>query len=381
MPEAPNTATDTDSPVTPVVQFGTSRFLQAHVDLFIDEALARGRAAGPVTVVQSSGDPARAARLAALADPAGYPVRIRGRENGAEVDRQQMVRSVRRTLSTATDWPQLVRIVCDQARYLISNTGDAGYDPRPADAADSFDQAMSFPAKLQLLLRARHDAGARPLTVMPAELIPANGARLKARVLELAALAPAAYRDWLRDRVIWANSLVDRIVSEPLHPAGAVAEPYALWAIEAQPGLVPPCEHPCVQLVDDLERAEALKLFILNLGHSWLVSRWQATPGAPALVRQFLDDPAVLAELQHLYRAEVLPAFAAAGLGAAAEDYIATTLDRIRNPFLDHRLADIAENHAEKVRRRVGGLLDWAQKKGDATPRPRLAALAAAAAG
>ena len=102
MPEA----ADTDSPVTPVVQFGTSRFLQAHVDLFIDEALARGRAAGPVTVVQSSGDPARAARLAALADPAGYPVRIRGRENGAEVDRQQMVRSVRRTLSTATDWPR-----------------------------------------------------------------------------------------------------------------------------------------------------------------------------------------------------------------------------------------------------------------------------------
>ena len=42
--------------ITPILQFGTSRFLQAHADLFISEALARGEALGPVTVVQSSGD-------------------------------------------------------------------------------------------------------------------------------------------------------------------------------------------------------------------------------------------------------------------------------------------------------------------------------------
>ncbi len=366
-----------DSVTTPIVQFGTSRFLQAHVDLFVDEAMATGRAAGPITVVQSSGDPSRAARLAALAAPQGYPVRIRGRANGETIDRQQMVCSVKRTLSTATDWEQLVGIFRDEVRYVISNTGDGGYTPRPADGGATFDQGMSFPAKLQLLLRARHDAGAHPPTVMPAELIPNNGDRLKERVLELAADAPAGYLDWLRTRVIWANSLVDRIVSEPLAPAGAVAEPYALWAIQAQPGLVPPCEHPCVQLVDDLEQAEALKLFILNLGHSWLVSRWQQTPDAPTLVREYLDDPAVLAELQDLYRTEVLPGFAAAGLGDIAQAYAATTIDRFRNPYLDHKLADIAGDHNEKVRRRVGGFLDWANAKGDDTPRPRLRALAA----
>lgn len=365
-----------DRVTTPIVQFGTSRFLQAHVDLFVDEAMADGRAAGPITVVQSSGDPSRATRLAALAAPQGYPVRIRGRAHGETIDRQQMVRSVRRTLSTATDWDMLVEIICDQAAYVISNTGDGGYAPRPADGGAVFNQSMSFPAKLQLLLRARHDAGARPLTVMPAELIPNNGDRLKERILELAADGPAEYLEWLRTGVVWANSLVDRIVSEPLDPAGAVAEPYALWAIEAQPGLVPPCDHPCVHLVDDLEQAESLKLFILNLGHSWLVSRWQETPGAPALVREYLDDPAVLAELQDLYRTEVLPGFAAAGFGDLAQDYVATTIDRFRNPYLDHKLADIAGDHPEKVRRRVGGFLDWAEAKGDDTPRPRLRALA-----
>ena len=66
---------------------------------------------------------------------------------------------------------------------------------------------------------------------------------------------------------LWVNSLVDRIVSEPLEPLGAVAEPYALWAIENRPGLEPPCRHADVVVTDDLKRYERLKLFLLNLGH------------------------------------------------------------------------------------------------------------------
>ena len=60
----------------PIVQFGTSRFLQAHADLFVSEAMARGEAIGPIAVVQSSGDPTRARRVSALAK--GYDVRLRG---------------------------------------------------------------------------------------------------------------------------------------------------------------------------------------------------------------------------------------------------------------------------------------------------------------
>ena len=53
---------------TPIVQFGTSRFLQAHADLFFSE----GTPPRALTVVQSSGDPARAARLGALAAEGGF---------------------------------------------------------------------------------------------------------------------------------------------------------------------------------------------------------------------------------------------------------------------------------------------------------------------
>ncbi len=368
-----------DEPVTPIFQFGTSRFLQAHADLFIDEAMARDAAAGPITVVQSSGDVSRAGRLKALSAPGGFPVRIRGLDQGRTVDREQRVMSVRRTLSTATDWPDLVRLLAAQADYVISNTGDRGYAEQAADAGDGFDQAMSFPAKLRLLLRARFEHDAKPLTVLPTELIRHNGQVLKTRVLALSHHDDDAFTGWLANEVIWADSLVDRIVSTALEPAGAVAEPYALWAIEKAPGLVPPCRHPCVRMVEDLEEAESLKLFILNLGHSCLVSFWRQLPDPPQTVRDLLSLAAMRAQLTELYEGEVLPAFAAAGRDAQARAYVETTMERFQNPFLEHKLADIAQNHAQKVERRIGGFLTWAKSVGDDGPKPRLEAIRAAA--
>ncbi len=43
-----------------IIQFGTSRFLQAHVDLFVHEARGAGQDVGPVTVIQTSGSAERA---------------------------------------------------------------------------------------------------------------------------------------------------------------------------------------------------------------------------------------------------------------------------------------------------------------------------------
>lgn len=364
--------------ITPILQFGTSRFLQAHADLFISEAMTRGDALGPVTVVQSSGDAGRSRRLAALAAPDGFPVRIRGLEHGGRVRRETRVTSVARALSTASDWPEIRRIATEEARVILSNTSDAGWLPQPEDAAPDFHQQMSFPAKLTHLLLARRLAGEPGLSVLPTELVARNGDQLCRRVLEIARPLDPEFADWVAAEVIFANSLVDRIVSEPLEPAGAVAEPYALWAIEDRARLTLPCRHPAVRLVPDLDRIEKLKLHILNLGHTYLVANWLVQGGAGTpLVRERLADPALRADLEALYRDEVLPVFAAAGYGAEAADYVATTLDRFANPFLDHRLSDIAQNHAEKVHRRIGTLLDWADSLGLELSAPRLRAAVA----
>lgn len=367
--------------VTPILQFGTSRFLQAHADLFISEAMESDNALGPVTVVQSSGDPARRRRLDALAAPDGYPVLIKGIEHGTPVTREVRVHSVTRTLASEADWPEIVRIAAQEAQLILSNTGDAGWKPQAEDDLPHFSQAMSYPAKLTQLLLARFQAGGAPLTVMPAELIARNGERLRERVLELAGPLSAEFARWVAERIVFANSLVDRIVSEELEPAGAVAEPYALWAIEKAGNLTLPCRHPAIALVDSLEKLEKLKLHILNLGHTYLVARWLARGGEQArLVRDDMADAAIRADLADLYEREVLPTFLAAGYGNDARTYIDVTLERFANPFLVHKLSDIAQNHGEKIERRIAAFLDWGKALGMDAGQPRLNEIAGEAA-
>ena len=362
---------------TPIVQFGTSRFLQAHVDLFVSEARARKQEVGPIAVVQSSGSAARLHRLQALADPQGFEVRIRGLENGTLIDATRTVRSITRSFSLPGDLIDVLQIIERDAEIILSNTADAGYAAQQADSSTEFSVGMSYPAKLAWFLHRRFLVGGKPIQVMPCELVPRNGDVLKDLVLALAALYSADFKDWLNTNVVWVNSLVDRIVSEPLEPAGAVAEPYALWAIEDQPGLTVPCSHPAVQVVTDLDQVETLKLFILNLGHTYLVARWLDTPGRRReFVREVLADPRERADLENLYRREVVPGFAAHGRRGDAEAYVSSTLDRFQNPFLDHRLADIAQNHAEKIQRRISAFLTWARSADASLAMPRLDALA-----
>lgn len=345
---------------TPIIQFGTSRFLQAHVDLFVSEAIDKGEALGNIAVVQTSGAAQRAGRVKALAAAGGFPVTIRGLSHGIARETTQYVTSVTRGLSTATEWDEVVNLVCEDAEILVSNTGDRGYHVGNDDASDTI--PASFPGKLLLLLHARFRAGGRSLTILPCELISRNGDRLKEIVLRLQQdrLPGRAFADWLSSGVVWGNTLVDRIVSEAIEPAGAVAEPYALWAIENQPGLTVPCAHPSVMLVDDLTPFEKLKLHILNLGHTVLADIWLKTARPQdETVKDILLDDAIHSALLRIYENEVVPGFAARGLGTEAAAYAERTLERFRNPFLQHRLSDIAGNHSEKITRRIGDFRTW----------------------
>ena len=363
----------------PILQFGTSRFLQAHFDLFVDQGYAEGSGQKRVAVVQTTSSPDSARRLAFFQSGAPYVVRVRGLEDGQLVDREDRVASIGGGVDANADWAEVERLFLE-ARWIVSNTGDRGYelspDDRPGDAVPK-----SFPAKLARLLQARFEADRPAPTLFPCELIEQNGDRLKALVLQVASDwgFGEGFARWAADETLWVNSLVDRIVSEPLEPAGAIAEPYALWAVETRPGLVMPCRHPAVVVTDDLARYERLKLFILNLGHTWMAEGWAKRGADPkALTRQLIADPAILADLEDLYEREVQPVFEALGLGAAARDYRAEVLQRFRNPFLDHYLVDIHRNHDAKKQRRFGGLIALGRQCGLRLDQPRLnAALSA----
>jgi tagaturonate reductase len=368
-----------------ILQFGTSRFLQAHVDLFVSQALDRGevgRAIGGITVVQTTRNPASAERVTALAGGGGYPVRIRGLRHGERVDETITCRAVRQALQADADWAALRDAVASDVRVIVSNTADRGYQLDEQDGPallDDLSQApSSFPAKLLVLLHHRWvTQPAAELSIFPCELIELNGDVLRDVVGSLAEQwnLKAGFVDWLWSHCIWANSLVDRIVSEALHPVGAVAEPYALWAIERRPGLVLPCAHEAIVLTDDLARHERLKLFLLNAGHTFLAERWLMDGRAESeTVQQAMNETVLRPELESFWADEVLPVFDALGQRAEAEAYLVDLRERLLNPFLDHRLADIAQNHAQKRQRRFAPITALAEQLQCDIAQPRLRA-------
>lgn len=372
-----------DSQFPPILQFGTSRFLQAHVDLFVSQALERGAALGRIAVVQSTDSPASTARTAALASGTPYRVLIQGIENGQVVEQNLWASAISRAVHATEQWPVLRKGFVEQVKVVVSNTGDRGYqlDSRDTPALLDADAPapVSFPAKLLVLLHDRWVNNPQStLSLFPCELVARNGDVLRDLLVTLArswALGDA-FEAYLIHTCRWANSLVDRIVSQALKPVGAVAEPYALWAIERQEGLTLPCSHEAIVLTDDLDDFERLKLFTLNLGHSYLAERW-LSDGRPATetVYQAMQSPALRADLEALWASEVLPVFAALGQFDAAQRYVDSVRERFGNPFLQHRLADIAVNHKDKKSRRLLPLVELAEQLAPGLEQPMLRAV------
>src|SRR6516162_4126099 len=104
----------------PIVQFGTSRFLQAHVDLFVSQALAKGEALGRIVAVQTTQSPASRKRLAAFAEGRPYVVQIKGIAGGAVVDREVEVSSVGAGVDASGRWDEVERLF-NEARCMVSN--------------------------------------------------------------------------------------------------------------------------------------------------------------------------------------------------------------------------------------------------------------------
>lgn len=201
-----------------LLQFGTSRFLEAHADLIISETMPHH----PICVVQSSRHAATAGRLRHLASPAGYPVRIQGQVDGAALEHETMITAIGKALSTATDWDG----VMDEARtcsFILSNVSEAGYLPKDADARPMFDNTMSFVAKLTLLLKARSESAGGTCTMLPLELFFYNGHHLHSLVRAQALQWGEATSviDAIDGHIWVVDSLVDRIVSGALDPVGA----------------------------------------------------------------------------------------------------------------------------------------------------------------
>lgn len=340
-----------------ILQFGGGRFLRSFFDRFVHDANESGQAVGRVVVVQST----PGSRAAALnARPEGYPLLVRGIEGDTVIDRVDRIASISRGLEAATQWDAVLEFArSPQLKYIVSNSTEAGYALDKADSPSAKPPA-SFPAKLTRVLWERFSAKASAPMILPCELFERNANRLRDLVVSLAEdwKLPEDFIAWLESDCLWLNNLVDCIVTAPPadHPLAVdepllnVREPFALFAVERPAGRdVALFEHPNIHLVDDVAPYHLRKVRMLNGAHTAMVAKFK--PAGFETVLQVVTDPSASRWVRDVLYEEIVPtlAFRAEGVALFADQ----TWDRFRNPFLNHRLADIAAHHADKVKIRL----------------------------
>jgi tagaturonate reductase len=377
-----------------ILQFGTGNFLRAFTDLMVHEANRAGVLAAGIVVVPAT--PGRNATLERLRAQGGhYHVLLEGVRDGEPVREITRVESITRTVYPDAEFDDYRAAYLDPAlTVIVSNTTEAGIVWADGDDLTAR-PPRTFPAQVTALLHDRwaHFDGARDkgLHLVCCELIEDNATTLRALVLRHAAAngLPTAFTDWVRTACAFHDSLVDRIVPGfPHDDAEAIwaelgtrdelvvkAEAYGLWAIAADPDDAGPgtslrdllpldrAGQP-VQFVTDLRPLRAAKVRILNGLHTAM-----APVGLLAgrdEVRTATANLTIAGYLGHLLHGEILPSLPQYEESEEAAEALADLADaiteRFANPFLHHRLADIALNSLSKWRtRNLPVLLDaWA---------------------
>lgn len=334
-----------------ILQFGCGNFLRAFADLFVAQANREGQRVGRIIAVQSTGDD-RAQALRAR--ECAYHVAVRGFADGKVVDEVEWVDSISRVIVAHQEWEAFLETASlPSLRWIISNVTESGLKLDPADRLESKPPA-SFAAKLLLWLHQRWLQGGSPVVIIPCELVPKNGEVVRALVEQQAALwkFPTPFLLWMNRECRWVNTLVDRIVSgrPETHsllekdPLLLATEPFALWVLEGEPLPGFP-RHPAILFSASVEDYKLRKLRILNGAHTALVVK--AMPLGIETVRSAVEHPRVGAWLRELLFTEIVPVLE--DRVDQPREFAEQTLERFKNPYLHHKLSDIAKGHEQKI--------------------------------
>jgi tagaturonate reductase len=144
-----------------------------------------------------------------------------------------------------------------------------------------------------------------------------------------------------------------------------VAEPFAFFALEDHPKSHLTFTHPAIVRAKAVEPYFLRKVRILNAAHTALLIK--AVPRGFAIVRDAVNDPALNAWLRKLLFEEIVPTLD--GRVEGGPWFAEQTLDRFKNPFLDHKFSDIALHHENKIKvRLVPTREEYAAKFGKPAP-------------
>ncbi|RZL48401.1 MAG: tagaturonate reductase [Pedobacter sp.] len=357
-----------------VLQFGTGVLLRGLPDYFIDKANRQGVFNGRVAVVKSTSG---ATKEFDEQDNL-YTLCIRGISKGEPVSENIISSAISRVISANDNWSAILEIAkCTDLQLIVSNTTEVGIQL----VNESIEQnpPVSFPAKVLAVLHERYKAlGANNsgLIIVATELIPENGKKLGAIVLELAHHnnLSADFICWLQDENKFCNSLVDRIV--PGKPDAAtlsklqeelgytdnllsMSEPYSLWAIEGDAKVAEVLDFAKVDegvvIAEDIEIYRELKVRLLNGTHT-LTSGIAFLSGI-ALVKDAMQNEQIKSYIDAVMATEIAPAIPYQVTEEQTTAFASTVKDRFANPSIEHLWLNITFQYSMKMKIRILPLL------------------------
>ena len=345
--------------VEKVIQFGEGGFLRGFADWMIQKMTDCGAFEGKVVVVQ----PIEQGMCDTLtAQGCKYTHIIRGSE-GVETS---VIDVISRCVKPYEDFESYLALAdIPSMRFIISNTTESGIVFNENDTVDKA-PAVSFPAKLTMLLKRRFDKGLSGFIVLPCELIDRNGDNLKKCVLAYADLFGFGedFKAWVESENVFTNTLVDRINTG--YPKGEelnlgyednmvnTSEYFHLWVIETDYDIEKelPFSKADLNVIvtkDKLEMYRTRKVRILNGAHTSLVP--YALLSGLDTVKSCMDDETMREHIRKCVFDEIIPT-----LDLPKDelvDYANNVLIRFSNPYIKHYLSSIALNSVSKFKVRV----------------------------
>lgn len=364
-----------------VLQFGEGNFLRAFVDWMIDKANRDGVYEGSIVLCQPI---AQGLKDMINAQDGIYTLAMRGVQNGEAVESIEVITSVSRCINPYEDYDALMELARSKdLEVIVSNTTEAGISYHEGDKLTDR-PPVSFPAKVTAFLYERYRAfGGAPdkgLLFLPVELIDNNGAELKRLILKYTAEWGLGdeFVHWVESANEFTSTLVDRIVTGyPRDEADAFSEKlgykddiidtselFNLWVIEGDKKWADklPVHRTDANVIwtDDVKPYKKRKVRILNGAHTSTVLAAYLT--GYDIVMDFMKDDVVRGFMNTVIYQEIIPTLDLPK--DELESFAAAVNDRFANPFIKHKLLDIALNSCSKFNARcLPSLLGYAEDK------------------
>jgi mannitol 2-dehydrogenase len=218
----------------------------------------------------------------------------------------------------------------------------------------------TFGLVTEALIR-RRQRGLPPFTVVSCDNIQGNGDVARRSFTAFAGLRNRELGSWVEQEVPFPNSMVDRITPgttdedrEELRQRfgiddgwPVVCEPFTQWVLEDRFSLGrPPLEDAGVQVVEDVEPYELMKLRLLNASHQALA--YFGYLAGYRLVHEAAQDPLFQRFLLGYMEEEATPTLRPVP-GIDLAEYRENLIARFSNPAIRDTLARLAFDGSERI--------------------------------